>query len=263
MTPTELDSLALLTLSVVDQVCGPIVAARNAGTLDIDTKSSGTDMVTEMDRWSEDTIIAAISRARPDDGFVGEEGGHQTGSSGVMWIIDPIDGTTNYLYDVPGFSVSIAAEVDGQVMVGVVADPVRDEVFSAIRGQGAHRNGRPVRCSDKPDLATALIGTGFGYDASRRVEQASVLVDVIGHVRDVRRMGGAALDLCAVACGRLDGFYERGLAVWDVAAGGLIASEAGALVTDLDGVESWSDMVVCAGPALHPELVGLLRAAHR
>lgn len=259
---TDRRSLLDLALTIVADVAPAIVSGRDAGLRAVETKSSGTDMVTDMDRWSENTIVEAIGRARPDDGFLGEETGRHPGTSDVVWIIDPIDGTTNYLYDVPGYSISIAAEVAGEVGVGVVADPVRDEVFSAVRGEGAHRNGHPIRCTTLRELSTALVGTGFGYQPGRRVDQARALTEVIGKVRDIRRMGGAALDLCAVACGRLDGYYERGLAEWDVAAGGLIATEAGAVVQRMGDISEVTDLVICSGPGIHQQLHRVLIDAH-
>jgi myo-inositol-1(or 4)-monophosphatase len=214
-----------------------------------------------MDLWSEERLVSRLLDARPDDGVLGEEGTAIAGTSGVRWCLDPIDGTTNYLYDHPGYSVSIAALVDGRPVVGVVVDPALGQVFSAVLGHGAWRDNRPIRASAVSDLAVALAGTGFSYDPARRGRQAQVLAHVLPHVRDVRRMGGAALDLCSVGCARLDVFYERGLNVWDVAAGGLVAAEAGALVTDLDGRPSWSGMVVAAPPPLHEPLLTLLRHA--
>jgi myo-inositol-1(or 4)-monophosphatase len=205
----------------------------------VETKSTSTDMVTEMDRASEALIVAALLDARPDDGIVAEEGSARAGSSGLRWVIDPLDGTTNYLYGHPGWAVSIAAELvaagSRQVVAGVVLDAVHDELFSAALGRGARRNGEPIRCSDQSDLSSALIATGFGYDPERRQVQAEVLVKLLPQVRDIRRMGAAAVDLCSVACGRVDAYFERGLAWWDLAAGGLIAAEAGAVVSSLSG----------------------------
>ncbi|MEQ8841260.1 MAG: inositol monophosphatase family protein [Acidimicrobiales bacterium] len=198
----------------------------------VETKSSSTDLVTEFDRWSETTIVASITAARPGDGFLGEEGARVDGTTGVVWLIDPIDGTTNFVYDLPGCSVSIAAEVDGEVHVGVVHDLVRDERFRATIGGGASRDGKPISVSATTELATALVATGFSYDADRRRAQATALVTLLPQVRDIRRLGGAAVDLCAVACGRADAYYERGLSPWDSAAGALIATEAGARIDD-------------------------------
>jgi myo-inositol-1(or 4)-monophosphatase len=228
----------------------------------VSTKSTPTDMVTEMDRGSEDRIVSAILAERPDDAIVGEEGTDRPGTSGVRWIIDPLDGTTNYLYRHPGFNVSVAAELDGEVVAGAVVDPLHHDVFDAVRGHGARRNGRPIAPSTETDRSRALVATGFGYDRDRRRHQARVLTHVLPHVRDLRRMGAAAVDLCSVACGRLDAYYEYGLALWDHAAGALIATEAGAVVTHLDGGPVRDGFLVVAPPSLHPTLLDLLQAAH-
>jgi myo-inositol-1(or 4)-monophosphatase len=200
----------------------------------IDTKSTATDMVTDMDHASEALLRNRILGARPDDAFLGEEGGETAGSSGIRWVCDPLDGTTNYLYGHAGFNVAVAAEDEHGAVVAVVVDPLQAEVFTASRGGGAKRNGSPVTCSTKgaADLATALCATGFAYDPARRARQATVLAQVLPHIRDVRRMGAAAVDLCSVACGRVDAYWERGLGPWDLAAGSLIAGEAGARVAD-------------------------------
>ena len=203
-------------------------------------------MVTAVDRASEALIVGTLGKERPDDGVLGEEGSRRDGTSGVRWIIDPLDGTTNYLYGYPVFAVSIGVEVDGEVVAGVVNDPSHAEVFSAARGEGALCNGRAIAVSGKDDLATALIGTGFAYDAVRRGEQAGWLRHVLPKVRDIRRAGAASIDLCWVACGRLDGYYEAGLAPWDVAAGALIAAEAGAEATDFTGGPCQPGSVVVA-----------------
>ena len=172
----------------------------------VETKSTRTDMVSEMDHASEHLIASALRGARPDDGFLGEEGTSTTGSTGVRWVFDPLDGTTNYLYGFPSWGVSIAAEVDGTVMVGVVHDPVHGETFTAVQGAGAWCNGERLRVAGAPELATALVGTGFSYDAVERGRQAALLARLLPAVRDVRRAGAAALDLCWVALGRLDAF---------------------------------------------------------
>ena len=245
--------------------------ARRAGALlldgagraraEVSTKSTGTDLVTEMDRAAEALITEDLLRARPEDGILGEEGADHAGTSGVRWVVDPLDGTTNYVYGFPGFNVSIGAEVDGQAAVGAVFDVVRQELFSAARGLGATRDGEPIRVSAATDLRLALVGTGFAYVPERRRLQAQVLVEVLPRVRDIRRQGAAALDLCSVACGRLDAYYERGLAPWDLAAGGLIAREAGAEVTDFDGGAPRAGAVVAAGPGIAEALRDLLARA--
>jgi myo-inositol-1(or 4)-monophosphatase len=225
------------------------------------SKSSPTDMVTSMDRASERHIVAGIRAARPHDAIVGEEGTAEAGTSGVRWIVDPLDGTTNYLYAVPAFAVSIAVEVDGDVVAGVVADPSHRETFAATRGGGATCNGRPIRCRDVASLSHALVGTGFSYEPDRRARQGAVVARLLPRARDVRRFGAAALDLCWVACGRLDAFYERGLQPWDLEAGGLIAAEAGASVGDLGGGRASTGFALAAAPAIVDELRALLADA--
>jgi myo-inositol-1(or 4)-monophosphatase len=217
---------------------------------DVTTKSSRTDMVTAVDRASEALIVGAIAKERPDDGVLGEEGSSRQGTTGVRWIIDPLDGTTNYLYGIPLFAVSIGVEIDGEIEAGVVAHASFGEVFTARRGAGALCNGQPIAVSGKGELATALVGTGFGYDADRRRDQARWLEHILPSVRDVRRGGAASIDLCWVACGRLDGYYEAGLAPWDIAAGDLIAREAGAVTSDFEGGPARPGSVVAASPAI-------------
>jgi myo-inositol-1(or 4)-monophosphatase len=216
---------------------------------EVDTKSSMTDMVTAADRASERLIVEGIRAERPDDAILGEEGTADRGTSGVRWIIDPLDGTTNFLYGVPAFAVSIAAEVDGRVDAAAVIDVSRDECFTAARGHGARLGTSPLACSGATDLATALVATGFGYDPLRRAEQGAVVAALLPVVRDIRRFGAAALDLCWVAAGRVDAYYERGIQTWDRAAGALVATEAGArLLVTGDGLT-----LACA-PALFDPL---------
>ncbi len=226
--------------------------------LTIDTKSTATDLVTEIDRESERLVVEGLLDARPDDGVLGEEGTDIAGTTGVTWVIDPLDGTTNYVYGHPGFSVSIAALVDGEPVVGVVVDPLHDDIFSARRGGGARRNAAPISCATTTDLTHTLVATGFSYRPERRRDQAVVMAALIARVRDVRRMGGAAVDLCSTACGRVDAYYETGLQAWDMAAGTVIAREAGARVGGLDTDDPSSDFLVAAPPALFGPLVELL-----
>ncbi|GAA2625799.1 inositol monophosphatase family protein [Streptomyces axinellae] len=243
-------------------------AAARAGTLLRDgrpadlgvaaTKSSPIDVVTEMDLASEKLITGFLTGHRPDDGFLGEEGASSEGSSGVRWVIDPVDGTVNYLYDRPDWAVSIAAEYHGERVVGVVAAPARGETWHAVLGQGAYRDGRPLVCRPSPPLDQALIGTGFGYVRERRVAQAAVAEELLPRVRDIRRTGSAAIDLCEVACGRLDGFYERGLHPWDLAAGDLIAREAGALTGGRPGLPADWELTLAASPGVFEALQPLL-----
>ncbi len=226
--------------------------------LTIDTKSTTTDLVTEVDRQSERLVVEGLLDARPDDGVLGEEGTDIAGTTGVTWVIDPLDGTTNYVYGHPGFSVSIAAVVDGEPVVGVVVDPLHDDIFSARRGGGARRNAAPIRCATTTELAYTLVATGFSYRPEQRRDQADVLAALIAQVRDVRRMGGAAVDLCSTACGRVDAYYETGLQPWDMAAGTVIAREAGARVGGLDTDDPSTDFLVAAPPHLFGPLVELL-----
>jgi fructose-1,6-bisphosphatase/inositol monophosphatase family enzyme len=237
-----------------------------AGTLLLDgatsAKSSPTDMVTEIDRASESLIVGSLLRARPDDGILGEEGSTRKGSSGVTWIIDPLDGTTNYLYGIGVFAVSIAAAIDGRSVAGAVLNPLTEEMFVAAEGEGASLNGDELRLqANRRPLAEALVGTGFSYSSRSRAAQARLLPVVLPAVRDIRRAGAAALDLCAVACGRLDGYYEAWLEPWDLAAGELVAREAGATVAELEGVVDGSSTVVAAAPHLSGPLVALLEQA--
>ncbi|GAB2602138.1 inositol monophosphatase family protein [Streptomyces capparidis] len=222
------------------------------------TKTSPIDVVTEMDIAAEKLIADCVGRRRPDDGFLGEEGASSAGTSGVRWVVDPLDGTVNYLYGLPAWAVSIAAEVDGRAVVGVVAAPMRGEVYHAVEGRGAYRDGERVHCRPTPPFEQCLIGTGFGYRAERRVHQARVVGALLPRVRDIRRAGAAAIDLCDVGCGRLDGYYERGLNPWDFAAGALFAREAGALVGGRPGEEPSGELTVAAVPGVFEELQAAL-----
>ncbi|HJU97620.1 MAG TPA: inositol monophosphatase family protein [Jiangellaceae bacterium] len=259
MTP---DPVALLDLAVgVAHEAGRLVRDRRDAVERITvsaTKSTPTDVVTESDTAAEALIHRRLLAARPDDGLLGEEGATVTGRSGVAWVVDPIDGTVNYLYDIPQYAVSIAAQVDGRTVAGVVHNPASGRTWTATRGGGARQDGRPVRESGCDRLDRALVATGFGYDAARRAAQAKILREVLPRVRDVRRLGSASLDLCGVATGWYDAFYERGLAPWDLAAGALVAEEAGVVVEGLGGTAPGPDLVIAAGPALFPALHDLL-----
>jgi len=239
-------------------------AARRAGALLRDgrpddltvarTKSSPIDVVTEMDIAAEKLITGYLSEHRPDDAFLGEEGASSEGTSGVRWVIDPLDGTVNYLYGLPTWAVSIAAEVDGETVVGVVEAPMRRETVRAVRGGGAYLGDRRLRCRPAPPLDQALVSTGFNYVTEVRTHQADVAQRLIPLLRDIRRGGSAAVDLCDLACGRLDGYYERGLHPWDLAAGDLIAREAGALTGGRPGEPLSTDLTIAAPPGLFEPL---------
>ncbi len=241
----------------LDSVAGGVLLATGAS-----SKSSPTDLVTDVDRASEALIVGSLLRARPDDGILGEEGSSRKGSTGITWVIDPLDGTINYLYGIEEFAVSIGASVEGRSVLGAVHNPVNGEMFAACEGQGATLNGRELRLepSGRP-LAEALVGTGFAYRSKDRADQARILATVLPRVRDIRRRGSAAIDICAVACGRFDAFYEAWLRPWDVAAGDIIVREAGATITEVEGLADGSPTVVVAAPGLEGPLVELLESA--
>jgi myo-inositol-1(or 4)-monophosphatase len=258
------DDLLALAESLAESAAALLLEGLRRPRSEVATKSTGTDMVTEMDRASERLIVDGISAARPDDGILAEEGASAAATSGVRWVVDPLDGTTNYLYGIPGFAVSIAVEIDDRTEIGVVRDAVHGETFSAVRGRGARCNGEPIAVATRSNLATALIATGFGYAPDRRRHQAEVLTRVLHRVRDIRRIGAAAVDLCSVACGRVDGYYEWGLGRWDLAAGLLIAEEAGAVTGPIEGLPddvAPESAVVVAAPGIFAALDGLLAEA--
>ncbi|MEG3615254.1 inositol monophosphatase family protein [Isoptericola haloaureus] len=231
------------------------------------TKSTDVDPVTAMDRSVEELLRRRIADRRPDDAILGEEGDDVAGTSGLTWVLDPIDGTVNYLYGVASYAISVAVvagEPDPAVwtpLAGAVHSVVDGATWTGARGQGAERDGTPVQVRRPDSLATSLVGTGFGYQAAQRAEQARVLTHVLPQVRDIRRLGSAAVDLCLVAEGRLDLYYERGLNPWDMAAGGLIAAEAGAAVSGLHGDPATRRMTAVGTPARQAELVALLEEA--
>jgi myo-inositol-1(or 4)-monophosphatase len=257
------DELGELACSIALEA-GDLLIAQHGLVRVVDTKSSPTDVVTEMDRAAEDLIRRRILAARPDDAILGEEGGQIGTGAAVRWIVDPLDGTVNYLYGLADWAVSIAAEVAGTVVAGAVCVPVHRSLFSATVGGGAWlrspRREGPERLAANSgvQLADALVGTGFGYAAGRRVVQGQVVAALLPRVRDIRRAGAAAADLCSLAAGRLDAFYERGLHEWDFAAGGLIAQEAGVRVAGLHGRPASESMTIAAPPGLFGELHDLL-----
>ncbi|MCM2578871.1 inositol monophosphatase family protein [Streptomyces meridianus] len=222
------------------------------------TKTSSIDVVTEMDLAAEKLITGFLGERRPEDGLLGEEGADTRGSSGVRWVIDPLDGTVNYLYGLPSWAVSIAAQRDGETLVGVVTIPMRGETFRAVQGAGARLGDRPLACRTAPRLEEALIGTGFGYLTERRAAQGEVVRRLLPKVRDIRRGGSAATDLCDLAAGRFNGYYERGLNPWDFAAGELIAREAGALTGGRPGDPLSGELAVAGAPGVFEPLQRLL-----
>ena len=222
-------------------------------------KSGAGDLVTEIDRAAERAIVEGIGAERPDDAILGEEGTDRAGTSGVRWVIDPLDGTASYVRGYPGYAVSIGVEVDGEPAVGVVVDALGRRT-EAVAGRAALRDGRPASPSDVEGLEDAVLATGFGYDPVKRVAEARVLEGLVGRVADIRRSGSAAMDLCAVATGEVDAYYELHLAPWDIAAGRVIVDAAGAIFRRFP--QANGDMLTVAAPAgLLGPLLGLLRSA--
>ncbi len=265
MVSVDPQYLLELALELTDRAGRLARRSREQAITEVDTKSTPTDVVTAADRAAERLVIEGLRAVRPGDSVLGEESGsHDAAAPGpdtVRWILDPIDGTVNYLYGLPQYAVSLAAEVAGEVVAGVVRNPASGEVWSAVRGAGAYRDGQRLTCSPASELGQALVGTGFAYDRARRARQARVVAGLLPEVRDIRRLGAAALDLCFVAEGRLDAYFERGLHPWDHAAGALVATEAGALVAGLHGAVAGEDMLIAAPDglftALHDQLVEL------
>ncbi len=251
----------MLAVTVGEQAGALLLAGLKGARVAVATKTSPTDVVTGFDHRAEALIVEALTRARPDDGVLAEEGSSRPSRSGVRWIVDPLDGTVNFLYGQPGWGVSIAAELDGELVAGVVVDPVHGETFRAVVGGGATRNGVPIRVNPVDRLEATLVATGFSYRADRRTAQATALQQVLPRVRDIRRAGAASVDLCSVACGRVDAYYEELLNPWDFAAGVVIAREAGALVTDGGVGEPSTRLCVAAAPGVNAALCALLREA--
>ncbi len=228
---------------------------------ELDQKSGVFDFATQMDHESEKLIVAQILKARPDDGLLGEEGANKESKSGITWVIDPIDGTVNYLYDLPGWCISIAAKDEQGFLVGVVYSPSTNSLWKASRGAGAFLNNQPLKCNDPVALNRALVGSGFAYDLEKRKTQASFIEKLLPEIRDLRRLGACAVDICHVASGSLDAYFEAGVNEWDYAAAGLIATEAGARLTIKSGI--WNGekhMVIVAGPTLHDALLAKIEA---
>lgn len=247
-------------------LAGQLLVEQRAEHLLVESKSSATDAVTQMDRASEELLVRELLRRGPDDGVVGEEGGERAGTSGVRWILDPLDGTVNYLYRLPAWAVSVAAEVDGVVMAGVVHAPALGRTWFAARGEGAWRadssgDSVPIQVGAETELAAALLGTGFGYVAADRVREAARVAGLIGQVRDIRRVGAAAVDMCWVADGSLDIYFEEGTHEWDRAAAGLIVAEAGGVMRDLQGGPPADEMTIAGNEGLAAGLAALLAAA--
>ena len=266
------DDLLALAVEVAHEAADLVRRRRREGVEVAATKSSPVDIVTEVDRAAETLIFDRLMGARPDDGFLGEEGASSESTSGVVWIVDPIDGTVNFLYGIPHYSVSIAAAVDDVVVAGVVVNVQSGELFTATLGGGSFLDGVRLQVGgpgSSAPLSQRLVGTGFNYVAAVKLKQTVAVSALLHEVRDIRRLGSAALDLCSVGCGRVDAFVEEGLNVWDMAAGGLVATEAGArleqhpgvggnpcyVCAPEDGFEEFRDLVARSG-FLAPDPVG-------
>ncbi|MGY1603343.1 inositol monophosphatase family protein [Geodermatophilus sp. SYSU D00815] len=264
--PADADLLDL-AVATAREAAALVARGRAGAAASVDVKSSPVDMVTAVDRASEELVVGRLLGARPDDGLLGEEGSDRAGTSGVRWIVDPIDGTTNFVYGVPAYAVSIAAEVDGRVRAGAVLNAATGELFTATLGGGARLSAPgaepvPLAVSAPASLEQTLVATGFGYRAEQRRAQGAVVAELLPRVRDIRRFGSAALDLCAVAAGRVDAYFERHLNPWDFAAGSLVAAEAGAVVTGLPGRPFGAPLGIAVSPAVAEEFVALLDDLH-
>ena len=237
------------------------LAGRITGLQQVETKTTSTDMVTEFDKGTEKYIVTEILSRRPDDSVIGEEGGSHAGSSGYTWCIDPIDGTTNFLYALPGWSVSIGVSDKIGPLVGVVYIPPLDETFTAIRGHGAFLNNKRIHCNDKTEIAQALVSTGFSYSPEQRTIQSKRVAKFIHKIRDIRRLGAASIDICFVACGRLDAYFEENLHQWDTAAAELIALESGVKSGNFAGGPSSPKEILIASPKIFDQLSQLITSS--
>lgn len=251
------EDLHAIAVELAEGAAGVI---RRAATdvLAVSTKSTQTDLVTQVDRDTEQWLVASILSRRPADAVLGEEGGAREGSTGVRWLIDPIDGTVNFVLGIPFYAVSVAAELDGEVIAGAVLNPSSGELFHARAGGGAWLGEHQLPGPRDVPLERAVIGTGFGYAAALRARQAAVMTQLLPQVSDIRRIGASSLEWCYVAAGRLDGYFEAALNPWDYAAGALIAAEAGCVTGGLRGAPISEQLGVAAGPRSAPALSDLL-----
>jgi myo-inositol-1(or 4)-monophosphatase len=269
--PEDVDAATLEDVACrVARAAGRLVVDDRPDDLRVASKSSATDPVTEMDQRSQELLVRLLGEERPDDAVLGEEQGGSPGTSGLTWVVDPIDGTVNYLYGIPSYAVSVAVVTGDptragqwEAVAGAVLNPETDELFHAHLGGGAHlttpTGTRTLRASGADDLAVALVGTGFSYAAAVRARQAALLVDLLPRVRDLRRHGSAALDLCGLAAGRLDAYYEAALNPWDRAAGELVAREAGCVLGGPVDEVPTRDLVWGAAPRIAAEFGSLVR----
>jgi myo-inositol-1(or 4)-monophosphatase len=254
--PEDLERLAI----ALAQGAAAVVRAGGVDGLAVSVKSTATDLVTQVDQETERWLVDELALRRPDDAILGEEGGGRTGTSGVRWLLDPIDGTVNFVLGIPVYAVSVAAEIDGVVVAGAVCNPVSGELFHARLGGGGYLDGRRLGGRRKVALTRAVVGTGFSYDARIRTRQVTALAPMLPRIGDLRRLGAASLDLCFLAAGRLDAYFEAGLNPWDHAAGGLVATEAGCIVSGLHGRPPSQRLYAAAGPALAESFFALLES---
>jgi myo-inositol-1(or 4)-monophosphatase len=231
---------------------------RKSGQVTATTKSSPTDMVTQYDKASEEMVTAGLQSLRPHDGIVGEEGASREGTSGITWHIDPIDGTSNFYFDIPMWAVSIGAVDENGPIAGAVYAPALGDMFTASRGEGATLNGSPISVRNNTLLSDALVCTGYSYRASERERHARRVAKMVTQIRDIRRFGAAAIDLCFVACGRYDAYFEEHLHSWDLIAGQIVATESGAIVTDYAGNAVTPQQVLAAQPGIQADLIRLI-----
>jgi myo-inositol-1(or 4)-monophosphatase len=261
-TPLVSDELLELALDAAHAAGALLVDAAARPAEGVRTKSTETDLVSEADLAAERAIRELLAEHRPGDTLLGEEGGESPlgdgEPTGIRWVVDPLDGTINFLFGIPQWCVSVAAEDERGALVGVVFDAPRGETFAATRDGAATLDGKPFEGPGREPLARAMIATGFAYDAALRERQAEVVVGLLGNVRDVRRFGAAAIDLCWTACGRVDAYYERGLNHWDMAAGALICERAGVALRALEAVDGLPGGVVAGPPGIVDELHALV-----
>ncbi len=267
--PPDPAELLALAVDTAREAADLVSRGRGSAGEHVDVKSSSVDVVTAVDKASERLIVDRLLAARPDDAVLGEEGASHQGGSGVRWVVDPIDGTVNFLYGLPAYAVSIAAEVDGVAGAGVVLNVATGDLFTATSGGGAWLStpARPdpvrLRGSAPSSLEQTLVGTGFGYQQEQRRAQGAVVAALLPRVRDIRRFGSSALDLCAAAAGRIDAYYELHLNPWDHAAGALVAAEAGLMVAGLPGRPFAEPMAIVAAPSIAEPFVELIADLYR
>ena len=263
-TSTSIGSqLRLLAESLAREAGDMALQGRKSGPLTVTTKSSPIDVVTKFDKASEAMITEGLAKVRPDDAIIGEEGASKQGTTGITWHIDPIDGTTNFYFDVPMWAVSIGAVDEHGPLAGAVYVPALGEMFSGARGEGSTLNGMPISVRENNDIADALVCTGYSYQISERAVHAKRVAEIVMKVRDIRRFGAAAIDLCFVACGRLDAYFEEHLNSWDLIAGQVIATEAGAVFSDYVGNAVTPAQVLAATPGVHADLIHLIATSGR